>query len=103
MYVNDYRYAADPTEENAWSNLASNYYYLTIANNWMYMGLDEWTISRYSDDKVHAFFVDYSGCVTNTSTFYGNMVWSVRPCFYLKSTVEFSSGTGTQSDPYRLA
>ena len=49
MYVSDYGFAASP---DAWTLTMSSYNNTTATNNnWMYMGLYEWTISRYADDS----------------------------------------------------
>ena len=68
------------------------------------MGLTEWTISRSSDVTNNAFGVSNTGYVS-----YGSFDLvhdsgdAVRPCFYLVSDVVLSGGTGTASDPYRIA
>ena len=47
MYVSDYGYAASPAN---WTKTLNNYANNTNRNNnWMYMGLAEWTITRGSD------------------------------------------------------
>ncbi len=96
MYVSDYAYAASPSY---WATAMSSYYN-AISYNWMYMGLDEWTISRTSGDSVRAFLVGSTGSVTYYSVFYYN--GAVRPCFYLNSNITYVSGSGTQSDPIRI-
>ena len=60
MYVSDYGFAASPS---AWTKILGDYDG-TDANgtsiktiNWMYMGYNEWTISRDSDDSNGAFYV----------------------------------------------
>ena len=100
MYVSDYLYAAQPED---WDTTMGNYLYVDNANsnnNWMYMGLVEWTISRISDYSHGAFTVYDDG------TFYDDDVsvnHAIRPVFYLNSNVKYISGTGTQSDPFRIA
>ena len=48
MYVSDYGFAASP---DAWTLTMSSYNNTTATNNnWMYMGLYEWTISRNADN-----------------------------------------------------
>ena len=70
-------------------------------NNWMFMGLYEWTISRRSDGTTYAFYVISSGRVY--VDYVGYNYFAVRPSFYLNSDVEIYEGnTGTQSDPYRI-
>ena len=98
MYPSDYGYAASP---DAWTTILYDYNNSTIkANNWLYMGLDEWTIAPDSSDAYNVFGVYYSGHMGSSSA---NSGFSARPVFYLNSNVEFSGGSGTSSDPYRLA
>ena len=98
MYASDYGYAASP---EAWITDLSDYNNSTItANNWLYMGAVEWTINPYSASSFHVFYVDYSGYLYLNSALYG---YAARPVFYLESNVELVRGTGTSSDPYRIA
>ena len=98
MYPSDYGYAASP---DAWANNLYDYDNSTIiANNWLYMGLTEWTITPHSSGSYLVFYVYYLGYLRNNNAYVG---YAARPVFYLKSNVEFNGGTGTSSDPYRLA
>ena len=96
MYVSDYGYAAS---DNYWTTSLSSYSSST-SSNWMYLGSNEWTISRNSDHFNFIFLVDSSGNA------YGNYTIgysrAVRPVFYLNSNVAYISGTGTSSDPIRI-
>ena len=97
MHPSDYGYAASP---DAWTINLRDYYNSTItSNNWMYMGLYEWTIIPISS-------VSYVVCVVfGRGELSGNAAsfdYAVRPVFYLESTVELSSGTGTSTDPFVL-
>ncbi len=96
MYVSDYGYAADPSY---WTTELYNYE-PAKSSDWMNIGITEWTISRDSDDTSHAFIV-ILGTVNSSgvSNYYG---YGVRPSFYLESSVEFSSGDGSQGNPYRI-
>ena len=94
MYVSDYGFAASP---DAWTLTMSSYNNTTATNNnWMYMGLYEWTISRYADYSFRAFLVSYDGRVD-----YGdvNLYNGVRASFNLESSVSYVSGSGSMSDP----
>ena len=94
MYVSDYGFAASP---DAWTLTMSSYNNTTATNNnWMYMGLYEWTISRTADDSGIAFFVDYVGNVNSNYVYYNN---GVRASFNLESSVSYVSGSGSMSDP----
>ena len=98
MYPSDYGYAASP---DAWATNLSSYNNSTItANNWLYMGLSEWTITPLSSYSVSVFSVYYDGNLYNLNAFNG---YAARPVFYLKSNVALQGGSGTSSDPYRLA
>ena len=91
-------FAAAPS---AWTTKLGSYNGEAIKNvNWMYMGLWEWTISRYADDSDFAFIVNYTGYVYDD--FVGSTAFGVRPVFNLSSSVKFSSGDGTSSNPIRL-
>ena len=102
MYVSDYGFAASPS---AWTKTLGDYDG-TDANgtsiktiNWMYMGYNEWTISRHSDNTNSAFFVNSTGNVLggNVDCYFG-----VRPSFNLESSVKYVSGSGSMSDPVRV-
>ena len=98
MYASDYGFAAAPS---AWTTQLRSYNGEAIKNvNWMYMGLHEWTISRNADNSSSAFNVLYTGSVDNNIV--GDGACGVRPVFYLSSSVKFSSGVGTSSNPIRL-
>ena len=94
MYVSDYGFAASP---DAWTLTMSSYNNTTATNNnWMYMGLYEWTISRNADNSNNAFFVYNGGYVYDRSVSYN---YGVRASFNLESSVSYVSGSGSMSDP----
>ena len=102
MYVSDYVFAASPS---AWTKILGDYDG-TDANgtsiktiNWMYMGYNEWTISRHSDNTNSAFFVNSTGNVLGSNVRSDN---GVRPSFNLESSVKYVSGSGSMSDPVRV-
>ena len=95
IYVSDYGFAASPS---AWSTILRNYDNVRT-NNWMYMGYDDWTISRLSDYSHYAFLVDSSGGVHDSDVSFSN---GVRPSFNLSSSITYVSGSGSMSDPIRL-
>ena len=102
MYVSDYGFAASPS---AWTKTLGDYDG-TDANgtsiktiNWMYMGYNEWTISRHSDNTNSAFFVNSTGNVLGSNVGIDN---GVRPSFNLESSVKYVSGSGSMSDPVRV-
>ena len=94
MYVSDYGFAASP---DAWTLTMSSYNNTTATNNnWMYMGLYEWTISRIADNSNYAFRVNSDGGVYYN---YVNYNFGVRASFNLESSVSYVSGSGSMSDP----
>ena len=102
MYVSDYGFAASPS---AWTKTLGDYDG-TDANgtsiktiNWMYMGYNEWTISRNSDISNSAFYV-LSGGGVGSNNVVSNI--GVRPSFNLESSVKYVSGSGSMSDPVRV-
>ena len=102
MYVSDYMYAAP---QDKWTLVGNNSdaskdYRAATSVNWMYMGLYEWTISRYADYSSNAFFVFHTGSVS--SSYVGNLAYGVRPVFNLSSSVNYVSGSGTAADPIRI-
>ena len=98
MYPSDYGYAASP---DAWATDLYDYYNSTItSNNWLYMGLWEWTITPFSSYSSNVFIVYNSGSLHSNSA---NNGYAARSVFYLESNVELNEGSGTLSGPYRLA
>ena len=94
MYVSDYGFAASP---DAWTLTMSSYNNTTATNNnWMYMGLYEWTISRDAGYSDNAFGVSNDGYV---SYYYVTNYFGVRASFNLESSVSYVSGSGSMSDP----
>ena len=94
MYVSDYGFAASP---DAWTLTMSSYNNTTATNNnWMYMGLYEWTISRDADSSHFAFTVGNDGDVDDDVMDYS---YGVRASFNLESSVSYVSGSGSMSDP----
>ena len=102
MYVSDYYYSASPS---AWtlvgynSSDATKDYRAATSTNWLFLGSDEWTISRGSGRTTFAFDVDSTGSVGE-----GDVPDSlvVRPSFNLESSVKYVSGSGTIENPIRI-
>ena len=98
MYPSDYGYAANP---DAWTKDISDYDSSTIkSNNWLYMGLYEWTITPRSSSSGIVFYVDDNGYLSIFNAING---YAARPVFYLKSNVALQGGNGTSNDPFILA
>ena len=92
MYVSDYGYAAS---SSSWSTTLNNYNNVR-ANNWMYIGLFQWTIARRSDNSNTAFYVIDGGSVDNDRV---DNSYAVRPVLYLASETVYAGGFGTASSP----
>ncbi len=96
IYVSDYGYAASP---DYWTTQMKSFN-TAINNNWMYAG-GEWTITKSTLWSSQVFWITSSGeleCDRNVDSIYTE----IRPVFYLNSDVAYISGSGTQTDPYRI-
>ena len=96
MYVSDYGYGASPEK---WTTALYEENYGT--DNWLYLGVDEWFISRNTSRANDAFFV-FSRFGGAMSYILVGRASDVRPSFSLTSTATISSGTGTSTDPFVL-
>ena len=96
MYISDYGYAVGSTY---WTTYLINYD--SVKNeNWMFMGNNEWTISRDLNDMTSVFRVNLFGSIV---LYYPNDIeFAARPSFYLEYNVTFAGGIGTSIDPYRI-
>ena len=94
MYVSDYGFAAS---NSYWTTALYNYSSVSSAN-WLYIGNEEWTISRSSLSSGYSFMI-YSG---NVQTYRVQLSAVIRPVFYLTQSTIFVSGSGTSSDPIRI-
>ena len=113
MYLSEYYYAASKDywilpgydQNGSWNSAykgwLGNDYSKAYNNNWMSTGLNEWTISRYSDASDFAFGIAYDGGVgyVNVDFDLGRVV---RPSFNLTSSVKYDSGDGTAVNPIQL-
>jgi len=110
MYPSDYLYATSGgnttnrvaclnTSQGVWNNTA----YVDCKNNdWIYnSSIYQWTLSPFSHstDAGDVFLVYNSG---NVLFYNANYTDSVRPVVFLKSSVSFTGGEGTQDNPYIL-
>ena len=106
IYISDYLYGAT---SNYWKTLAYDRekgkdYRLAVKDNWIYSGLNEWTITRDSEYTDNSFVIEALGNIHNFSGshVYG-ISFKVRPCFYLNSNVIIQSSDGTKDNPYRIS
>ena len=95
MYVSDYGYGANPEK---WTTALTEDNYGT--DNWIYFSSNEWTISQHAPLTTFSIDSSYGGRVIIIQN---SRLFAVRPSFYLESTVNYISGSGTQSDPFRIA
>ena len=96
MYPSDYGYAASPEKWNR--GLYEYDFYAT--DNWLYMGLYEWTITPSPSLEMYVFRLCDDGVL---EIFYASDKNAVRPVFYLNSNVILSSGNGSKENPFRLS
>ena len=109
MYTTDYGFAASPS---AWTTVLANYDQqdsngnLIKANNYLYLSRYEWLITRSpSVGKLNfSYRIRSSGEVSDADNFkdFVTSKLSIRPSFYLLSSVIYKSGDGTQSSPIRI-
>ena len=97
MYESDYEFAAS---NNYWTTPIYNYNGGAQNNNWMFTGLSELTITRMSSNSAAIFYLISLGWINGTVTAAGS--GAVRPVFYLTSSTQYVSGSGTSSDPIRI-
>ena len=97
MYASDYAFAIS---NSYWRTEVTSSSYGNVANNnWLFEGSDEWTISRDSSSNSGAIMLSSSGFLDDYSV---TNKYRIRPCFYLNSDVKYISGSGTESDSYRI-
>lgn len=95
MDINDYYYSSYP---EFWG---VDNYLNGISINYLYMGLDEWTISKVEGTSNYVYFIFSNGHVNDSSS-YGKVdnISAVRPVFYLKNDCVFISGNGSNTEPF---
>ena len=106
MYVSDYIYSSNP---NKWSNIINDYDY----SGWMGFINVGWTITPALPDNVFGISpnpysdsgfnrIDYELASSEWGMIYQNPR-DTFPVFYLNPDVTYISGSGTESDPFRIA
>ena len=97
MYLSDYGYAAEPIY---WNTPLSNYDD-AVDENYLATGLISWIITRDSSSYEYTFSQRSGmGNIIRVPILQASYVF---PVFYLNSDVQYISGTGTESDPFRIA
>ena len=101
MYISDYYYGASP---NYWNypgyNIDGNDYRMATNDNWIYLGLSEWTITPDNGNSNYYIFDVLRDGLGNSNSVNNSIV--VRPCFYLNYDVEYISGDGSVDNPIRI-
>lgn len=104
MYVSDYMYAAS---QDKWTLVGYNSadatkdYRAAISTNWLYLGDNEWTITKATDGSNSSYYVHSSGHLEDNLV--AQFSHAVRPVFYLDSSVTYKSGSGSSADdPIRI-
>ena len=92
IYVSDYGFAAS---SSSWSTVLSSYSRVKDTN-WMYMGLNEWTITPNTDMAVATLGI-YSFGYVSGFTVSGDL--AIRPVFSLTETTKYVEGNGTKENP----
>ena len=95
MHVSDYGFSAGP---RAWTTMVN--YSENASKNRIHMGLYEWMLIPESDVSSNSFMMYQSGGVDVDNTYFG---YGVRPVFNLISSINYSGGSGTSSDPITLS
>ena len=102
-YVTDWAYASSESvcETNIQTKDSSNAY-ICKNNNWMQRSSYTWYLSplAYGSDASYAWYVSGVGYAGYNFAASSN---AVVPSIYLKSSVLMKGGSGTSSDPYKLA
>ncbi|MGN1342146.1 MAG: hypothetical protein ACI4VL_02835 [Bacilli bacterium] len=103
MYPSDYGYATDFTKcsQTLINYDSSTDSYACRTNDWLYNGAFQWLLTPRSSNARYAWYVHSAGFVD-----IGNYVFNaygVRPVLNLNSELVIESGSGTESDPYRIS
>lgn len=83
-YIRDYIYASGGTT-------------ITKTNNWLFTS-NMWFITRMSTTILNSYYLTSTGAIDYTDIV--SITKNIKPCFYLKGSVKYISGSGTNSDPY---
>ena len=99
IYPSDYGYATTP---DYWTTNLNNYDTAAYKKDWLYLGSEEWLLSPDSSGPADAWIANYG--VFSSRSLNGGVLrsFAVRPSFYLLSSVNYVSGDGTSSLPFRV-
>ncbi len=105
LYSSDYAYAtAGGSTYNRSTCLIKEMYYWNnfgdcYKNNYLYKGINEWTLTHDSAYANGVYFIEARGLESN---FNADVVIRFRPSLFLKSNIYIMAGTGSSSNPYQL-
>ena len=94
IYPSDYGYSVLSSSCARTNTL--NLYGTCAEASWLYGKGYEWTISPDSSSSSYVFFLSDDGSLNSNHARYGRVA---RPVLYLKASVAYAGGSGTQSDP----
>lgn len=99
MNVSDYLYAASPAN---WTNLLTTYN--NGLDSWLYMGVNELTITKISDTTDQVIRINKEGYLERWDV-NSSIPSAVRPVFFIYNynDVYYSSGDGSYLNPIRLS
>ena len=100
MYPSDYGYATDFTKcsQTLYNYDSSTDSYACRTNDWLYNGAIQRLLTPSSSGAYTTWLVESRGYYSNVYLAYG-----VRPVLHLDSELVIESGSGTESDPYRIS
>ena len=97
MYASDYGYAVS---DECTQNLTDYENDTCKNNNWLFKGIDEWTLLRFASISYGVFGVGSGGYVSSYGV--SDNPYGVRPVLYLISSAKITGGNGTIGSPYTL-
>ena len=101
MYASDYGFA---TTQDYWTTNLSSYYKAAKNTDWLLLGSEEWILLPYSGHNACGWTIGSDGAASGNGydVYVVTNTYAVRPSFYLTSDVQYSSGSGTSTDPIRI-
>ena len=105
-YPSDYGYAADLTHcsQTLYNYDSSTNSYACRSNNWLYNSATQWLLTPSSLNAFDPWYVHSAGgVILGDGAFMVCSAFGVRPVLYLNSELVIESGSGTESDPYRIS
>ena len=98
MYVSDYYYAVSP---EYWEVDRYKYANKFVSEDWLFKKW-QWTITPFTATEVDAFYIGADG-IAGAADNYVSTEYDVYPTFYINSSINYSSGDGTKTNPIRIA